>query len=420
MMRRAGRPQYDKSGTVIVMCERSKVNKFRNMLNASTLLESCLHENLTEHINSEIALGTIRNLQSAQEWLKSSFLYVRIQQNPKHYALVAGRDKPQNKSWDEWLDHYVEVALSKLKCHKLVTHSTETSQEEEAKENLQVTEAGKIMSSHCISLGTMCSILSIDGRHDFESLFEILCGAREFSDIRIRPGELQMLNSIRNSGGLRFKLDNSPKTYADKVFILLQASFGNIDVASQMHKLETGSIALTLGSIYQSAGRIAKAIVQICAEKELGRTLRAALELMHCVYGRAWEDDYTVLRQLLRIGPKSMKTLEANGIRSFDDLLAVEPKDIAIWLSRKLEFGIETQQRARDLPRYQVEMKEMSVETHEDRLPKVYLQATVKQISGESREAKRRREKLKQGNFLTLSILFLRSDGEFVDFRRLP
>ncbi|WVF71202.1 hypothetical protein IAT40_006002 [Kwoniella sp. CBS 6097] len=70
MMGRAGRPQYDTSGTVIIMCDRSKVKKYQSMLRSETILESCLHRNLTEHINSEIGLGTIRSVSGAQQWLR--------------------------------------------------------------------------------------------------------------------------------------------------------------------------------------------------------------------------------------------------------------------------------------------------------------------------------------------------------------
>lgn len=47
-MGRAGRPQFDTSGTVVVMCERAQVARYQQMLDARTVLESCLHENLTE------------------------------------------------------------------------------------------------------------------------------------------------------------------------------------------------------------------------------------------------------------------------------------------------------------------------------------------------------------------------------------
>lgn len=39
----------------------------------------------------------------------SSFFHIRIQQNPKHYALSDEKDKPIEGAWEEWLDHYVEV-----------------------------------------------------------------------------------------------------------------------------------------------------------------------------------------------------------------------------------------------------------------------------------------------------------------------
>jgi ATP-dependent DNA helicase HFM1/MER3 len=81
-------------------------------------------------INSEIGLGTITSLRSAQDWLRrwvaaldwrsvsplrvprSSFLFIRIQQNSAYYASIAqeGREQQPNRTWEEWLEHYVEVS----------------------------------------------------------------------------------------------------------------------------------------------------------------------------------------------------------------------------------------------------------------------------------------------------------------------
>lgn len=72
MMGRAGRPQYDTSGTVVVMCNRTKVErvrscqhsdaKFRDMLHSRTILESSLHNNLTERM-SQLRLTNCRHEQ---------------------------------------------------------------------------------------------------------------------------------------------------------------------------------------------------------------------------------------------------------------------------------------------------------------------------------------------------------------------
>lgn len=37
----------------------------------------------------------------------SSFLYIRIQQNPRHYVNKVAKD--QSRTWDETLESYVEV-----------------------------------------------------------------------------------------------------------------------------------------------------------------------------------------------------------------------------------------------------------------------------------------------------------------------
>ena len=45
-----------------------------------------LHKNLIEHLNAEIVLHTISDISVAVEWLKYTFLYIRVFKNPKHYG----------------------------------------------------------------------------------------------------------------------------------------------------------------------------------------------------------------------------------------------------------------------------------------------------------------------------------------------
>ena len=48
-----------------------------------------LHQHLIEHLNAEIVLGTITDVSVSLEWLRSTFLYIRVNKNPKHYGLCA-------------------------------------------------------------------------------------------------------------------------------------------------------------------------------------------------------------------------------------------------------------------------------------------------------------------------------------------
>lgn len=60
------------------------------MIGGSHCVESNLHRNLSEHVNSEVVLHTITDLGIAMHWLTSTFLYVRARKNPRYYGLEVG------------------------------------------------------------------------------------------------------------------------------------------------------------------------------------------------------------------------------------------------------------------------------------------------------------------------------------------
>lgn len=69
--------------------------KYENMVGGSQNVESNFHLHLTEHLNSEVVLGTISDLPVAMEWLTSTFFYVRAKKHPKHYSLPIGLTSDQ-------------------------------------------------------------------------------------------------------------------------------------------------------------------------------------------------------------------------------------------------------------------------------------------------------------------------------------
>lgn len=60
------------------------------MVDCNQKVESNFHLHLTEHLNSEVVLGTISDLPVAMEWLTSTFFYLRAKKHPKHYGLPVG------------------------------------------------------------------------------------------------------------------------------------------------------------------------------------------------------------------------------------------------------------------------------------------------------------------------------------------
>lgn len=87
MLGRAGRPQFGDHGVGVIITKASKVEKYNLLANGQELLESHLHKNLIEHLNAEIALGTIQSVGDAKIWLASTFLFVRLQRNRRHYQI---------------------------------------------------------------------------------------------------------------------------------------------------------------------------------------------------------------------------------------------------------------------------------------------------------------------------------------------
>ncbi|KAL2152872.1 hypothetical protein VTH82DRAFT_4027 [Thermothelomyces myriococcoides] len=59
MLGRAGRPQFDDTATAIILTRSYSKERYQKMVSGQEILESTLHLNLIEHLNSEICLRTI-------------------------------------------------------------------------------------------------------------------------------------------------------------------------------------------------------------------------------------------------------------------------------------------------------------------------------------------------------------------------
>jgi ATP-dependent DNA helicase HFM1/MER3 len=148
MLGRAGRPQFDKTATAIIMTRLDKVDKYKKMLSGQEVLESTLHLHLIEHLNSEIGLGTVNNLYSAKQWLAGTFLSVRMRQNPTYYKFTCDTG---SKDADERLEKICEKEIKLLQYTNLVTDD----------KNFRCTEYGESMSRYMVSFETMKLLLSI-------------------------------------------------------------------------------------------------------------------------------------------------------------------------------------------------------------------------------------------------------------------
>lgn len=106
----------DKEGAVVIMCNTTQKTHYEQLAAGTTVIESSLHLALSEHLNSEISLGTITNIETAKRWLRSTFLFQRIRRNPKHYGI----GKEGDQTWEARFDNLVATALKSLEKSQLI------------------------------------------------------------------------------------------------------------------------------------------------------------------------------------------------------------------------------------------------------------------------------------------------------------
>jgi len=158
MLGRAGRPQFDDSATAIILTRAHNKQRYERMVSGQEILESTLHLNLIEHLNSEVCLGTVNDLQSAKTWLAGTFLSVRLRRNPKHYNMTGGMSNPMQI--DDKLEEICERDVKLLQEAELVTDG----------DNFKCTDYGRSMSRYMVEFTTMKNLLQIPRAVGMEAL----------------------------------------------------------------------------------------------------------------------------------------------------------------------------------------------------------------------------------------------------------
>lgn len=137
---RAGRPQYDDSGTAVIMTSDDKTRLYEGLVSGTEVLESSLHCGLLEHINAEVGMNTFKDVQGAIRWLRSTFLYIRLRQNPRHYQITG-------------CDASIDSTLEAL-CRKDLDSLTEKNLIQQQSTSFRVTAYGDAMAKYYVRFPT--------------------------------------------------------------------------------------------------------------------------------------------------------------------------------------------------------------------------------------------------------------------------
>lgn len=66
------------------------MGRYTNLVSGAEEVESTLGTSFAEHLNAEISLQTINDVGQAVQWLRTTFLYIRVRQDGEGGSKVGG------------------------------------------------------------------------------------------------------------------------------------------------------------------------------------------------------------------------------------------------------------------------------------------------------------------------------------------
>ncbi|OWR41098.1 putative HFM1 protein [Danaus plexippus plexippus] len=305
-----------------------KISRYQSLVGGCEPLQSYLHKRLAENINSEVALGTIRDVAQCVQWLNSTFLRVRAVKDPKRYLGL-----PQTAT-EQLISKKIEElcirAMNGLQSSGLITMDELAW--------IESTEAGRLMSMHYLDLETMKLIMKIDGDASLDRLLWLICESHELSDMYLRTDERRCLNTLNrnnNSSTIRYQMKGKITTREMKLNCIIQAVLGCLPIPDPSLNQE----AL---KIMRIADRVCKCLVSyitrpnfISDKPKFYSAILNSITLAKCITAHLWENSLYVSRQLKGIGPTfSTLLVTAVGIDRqceyfFQDINPFSNKDIS-------------------------------------------------------------------------------------------
>ncbi|XP_038703510.1 DExH-box ATP-dependent RNA helicase DExH17 [Tripterygium wilfordii] len=343
MCGRAGRPPFDDTGMVIIMTRRETVHLYENLLNGCEMVESQLLSCVTEHLTAEIVQLTVSDITRAIEWMKCSYLYVRMQKNPENYAVR------KEISRDRIEKHMQEICVQKV--NELSQHQMIWTDEDGFL--LKPLEPGKLMTKYYLKFNTMKNIMQTPINCSLEDALLVICQAEEISWIQLRRNEKKLLNEINidKNGRLRFHINGDKgkrkiriQTREEKIFVLVN------DCLTGDPSVHDLSLTQDMNSTCANGCRIAKCMKEYFIYKKNYRGTVNSSSLAKSLHQKLWDDSPYLLKQLPGIGTVTAKALHSMGITSFEMLAEADPRRIEIVTGRKFPFGNHIKESLQSLP----------------------------------------------------------------------
>ncbi|KAJ8288293.1 hypothetical protein COCON_G00009520 [Conger conger] len=277
MMGRAGRPQFDDQGKAVILVHDIKKDFYKKFLYEPFPVESSLLGVLADHLNAEIAAGTIASKQDAMDYITWTYFFRRLVMNPSYYSL----EDTSHASINKFLSNLVEKSLRDLEC----SYCMEIGEDNQSIEPLT---HGRIASYYYLRHQTVRMFRErLKAECSLQDLLLILTDAEEYAELPVRHNEDQLNSELAR----RLPLEVNPHTYDSahtKTHLLLQAHFSRAPLPCSDYGTDTKTVL-------DNAIRICQAMLDVSASEGWLVTVLSVCNLVQMIVQGRWLHDSSLL-----------------------------------------------------------------------------------------------------------------------------
>ena len=175
---RAGRPQYDTEGFGIIITAHNKLPDYLSLFTNQYPIESSFKKYLSDNLNAEICLGTIKTIPEAIDWIRETYFWQRIRKNPEFYKTQIKEFKSEEQLY-EFCEHMVLESVDELKKAQMICISPND-------QTFESTDLGLIASHYYIKFDTILKFNeSLKEKMIEKDIFSMIACAQEFDHMKV-------------------------------------------------------------------------------------------------------------------------------------------------------------------------------------------------------------------------------------------
>ncbi|XP_035275988.1 activating signal cointegrator 1 complex subunit 3 [Anguilla anguilla] len=277
MMGRAGRPQFDDQGKAVILVHDIKKDFYKKFLYEPFPVESSLLAVLSDHLNAEIAAGTIASKQDALDYITWTYFFRRLVMNPSYYSL----EDVSHESINKFLSNLVEKSLRDLESSYCMAIG-------EDNHTIEPLTHGRIASYYYLKHQTVRMFHErLKPECSLQDLLLILTDAEEYAELPVRHNEDQLNSELAR----RLPLEVNPHSYDSahtKTHLLLQAHFSRATLPCSDYGTDTKTVL-------DNAMRICQAMLDVAASEGWLVTALSVCNLVQMIIQARWLHDSSLL-----------------------------------------------------------------------------------------------------------------------------